>query len=509
MEIINVNKPSMPEQVQANTENIKLLADRIQDVYVANIELSNDATTINSLNIKNWNTQATTGFILDTTGKLFKIVAVSDNIIYIEYWSTLVQGPQGPQGPIGPQGPQGNDGSVEDITRINMQVGEPNVIYDTEDGITVLAQGNIQTETGSTSNPETEMNIPLIAGNGLAMDATEDGKHVDIHLSLYAQTQLSRALTTPLSIPTEDEVVGIGTNGAQIRIDKKDLIQSSPNLLINGNFEINQRGKEVYNTLGYCVDRWYFNGNTDDTLVVEFNSKTKIFRMYNITGSVIDTNRVGLYQYIENSEELLGKNVTISVKINGVLYSVSGKIDDSYSEDTDIISTTTEYSSATNYGSLLLSWNNDIKKLVFKIAFNSVLIDFNNKVEEAKLEVGSVATPYSPRPYAEELAMCQRYYQELFDVTFAPTAYYASPTRLIFPVEMRTTPTVKTYPANINGVQTSNNEKTLYDINTNSEITVGQNAGYATTKQLAMAGAGLLTANNRYGYIVKLDAEIY
>ena len=34
-------------------------------------------------------------------------------------------------------------------------------------------------------------------------------------------------------------------------------------------------------------------------------------------------------------------------------------------------------------------------------------------IGEAKLEIGKIATVFTPRPYAEELALCQRYYQEL------------------------------------------------------------------------------------------------
>ena len=38
--------------------------------------------------------------------------------------------------------------------------------------------------------------------------------------------------------------------------------------------------------------------------------------------------------------------------------------------------------------------------------------ELNCEIEYVKVEIGSIATAYSPRPYAEELAMCQRYYQD-------------------------------------------------------------------------------------------------
>lgn len=184
-------------------------------------------------------------------------------------------------------------------------------------------------------------------------------------------------------------------------------VPSNPNLLVNGNFELNQRGREVYNEPDYSVDGWYFNGKTSEHQIMEFNSKTKILRFYNKSGAGIQVTRVGLYQYIENSDELLGKIVTISAKINGVLYSTSGKMADSYSEKTNILFARTVYIDDGHNGHLTLDWDNDKKCLVFKITISSLGEDVSFKVEEAKLEIGNIATPYLPRPLSAEIAMSQ------------------------------------------------------------------------------------------------------
>ena len=127
MEIINIEKASMPEQVDANTKNIEKLASYIKDAFNSKINLTEDATTISISNIKNWVQNTTNGFIIDPNGNIFNIVAVSDDTIYIDYWCTIkgVQGEQGPQGEqgltgatgprglqglTGPQGPQGIQG---------------------------------------------------------------------------------------------------------------------------------------------------------------------------------------------------------------------------------------------------------------------------------------------------------------------------------------------------------------------------------------------------------------
>lgn len=64
-----------------------------------------------------------------------------------------------------------------------------------------------------------------------------------------------------------------------------------------------------------------------------------------------------------------------------------------------------------------------------------------------KLEAGGQATPFVPRPYAEEMALCQRYYQT-HELSLPPikentnAALYAMP-RINFPTPMRIAPTAK------------------------------------------------------------------
>jgi hypothetical protein len=64
-----------------------------------------------------------------------------------------------------------------------------------------------------------------------------------------------------------------------------------------------------------------------------------------------------------------------------------------------------------------------------------------------QLEVGTTATPFEHRPYGQELAMCQRYYQKIIDppmrgVATGGTAGGASRLGLFFANTMRATPTL-------------------------------------------------------------------
>lgn len=88
------DKPSMPEQVQLNKLNIDELKKTIEanEIYNANTTIDTSATTITTDDVKNWDDSITNGYILDTIGNLFKIVAVESGNIYIDYACTLPSG---------------------------------------------------------------------------------------------------------------------------------------------------------------------------------------------------------------------------------------------------------------------------------------------------------------------------------------------------------------------------------------------------------------------------------
>lgn len=125
---------------------------------------------------------------------------------------------------------------------------------------------------------------------------------------------------------------------------------SNPNLLDNPNFWVNQRrASGQISNVGYFVDRWQL---TDGTVTV------------NADGTIILNGTI--IQILENS---IGKPTTAS--------SSAG---------------TANYDDATRIFSLTAT---------------------GDAIEWAKLEIGNVATPFSPPDPASELARCQRYLQKL------------------------------------------------------------------------------------------------
>ena len=175
-------------------------------------------------------------------------------------------------------------------------------------------------------------------------------------------------------------------------------IISNPNLLINGDFRVNQRGKTSYTHTGeqygytYFVDRWFAWGENPFT----FDVSTKT-----LTPNTSNTGNSLLSQWIEDVSGILGKTITYSVSTNDTVYSKTLNIPTTLSNNVSLGEL------PTSFGKLRV-WSNN-NRLRFDI------IDSSNQsivLNYAKVEIGSVATAFSPRPYAEELAMCQRYYQE-------------------------------------------------------------------------------------------------
>ena len=167
----------------------------------------------------------------------------------------------------------------------------------------------------------------------------------------------------------------------KLKLDKGLKDKAAPNLLINPDFKINQRGKSGTiipnkNADGkdihtYFVDRWGIDSgsvtiNADGTLT--------------LNGT--------MSQILENS---VGTNVTASVSAGSAVY------DD-----------TTQTFTITGNGDVI-SW--------------------------AKLEYGSIATPFAPPDPVEELRKCQRYYRIITNTMIQPHMYYTNLLMYFIPIK--------------------------------------------------------------------------
>lgn len=160
---------------------------------------------------------------------------------------------------------------------------------------------------------------------------------------------------------------------------------SNPNLLINPDFKINQRGKTEYvnanSTETYSVDQWTIIGTvrkTEDNVIISPENSSYGYGR--------------LLQHIPY--DYTGVQLALSAKINGEIKSVTGVCGGEFVEITN----------DTN------DW-----RLRFIVINSETIVEIiaseETTVKWVKLELGSVATPFTPPDPATELAKCQRYYQ--------------------------------------------------------------------------------------------------
>ena len=248
---------------------------------------------------------------------------------------------------------------------------------------------------------------------------------------------------------------------------------SNPNLLINPDFKINQRGATSYTT-GYTVDRWRVTSATLD-------AKTKVLSNSNSASGTF-------LQSLENKP-----TGTFTVTLN--VASFTGTVKFSW-KDGSTYKTGVAISKGLNtytFTASSLTW------VGIDIASGaSIQLDY------MKLEKGTVATSFIAPNMAEELDKCLRYFQTYENIAFIPELLSVSdvsksatnyvPLYMIFAQQMRVKPTA-TYKSIINRSGTV--------ISGNHSITV-DNKGLTGLKLSSSSTYHTIYANK-----LTLDAEIY
>lgn len=139
------------------------------------------------------NTTVSTGIEMTGTG-------VPDDPFIIHFYlnTTALRGPQGPQGEkgdpgaTGPQGPKGDTGATgpqgptgasgvgwNDLTKLDIVTGTPVVTYDSTSGAQIVADGKAYAGS-QTFDFEVEMNLPIVPGENITIDVTENADALQI-----------------------------------------------------------------------------------------------------------------------------------------------------------------------------------------------------------------------------------------------------------------------------------------------------------------------------------------
>ena len=264
------------------------------------------------------------------------------------------------------------------------------------------------------------------------------------------------------------------------------------NVLINGGFDVWQRGTSFVNssnTIYYTADRWHQNTSSETiTTSRETSNQTELqlfgsrYYMRNTMGN--SGNYAAICQRVENVFQFDNQWVTLSFWGRGGAGSTGkppssfrvyangldgGTTDDTYLWDAQYVDLSTEWKYYTltfktkpltfaSYGSIP---SNTCLQIFFQQDLASgEQVDWD--LANVQLELGKVATPFDhPRSYGEELAACQRYYQEIEGnsaVYLAQTTDGTSRLNGMWATTMRAAPTVT-----IDGGFTApSNTKSLY-----------------------------------------------
>lgn len=200
---------------------------------------------------------------------------------------------------------------------------------------------------------------------------------------------------------------------------------SNPNILINGDFRINQRKQQIYSeNYKYTVDRWLLSNWGLDEMT--HGSLTKRDEGISLTGAKSKQLYITQILEIENSLKLSNQFVTLSVDMYGDNI-ISGNVfiqvvyedkDKNVKFGKKIIEANELKSNWERY-SVSLKIDGDTTKVYVQIgtfeeaAKGYCLINEDGVlfINNVKLEIGDKATSFCPRNYGEELLMCQRYYE--------------------------------------------------------------------------------------------------
>ena len=199
-----------------------------------------------------------------------------------------------------------------------------------------------------------------------------------------------------------------------------------------------------------------------------------------------------LTQYLDRYGVLLGETLTLSVKLDGNVISVSGILSET------VVSNET-----------LSFYYNAIK------GYLCVSITGSGVLSWAKLEVGSAYTPYVPKSSNEEYLDCYRYYVEFVPpsggsmrataATWAEGTYSMS--YIVFPTAMRVKPTMTYSTLTFNSGQGAFNI-TDARLENSSEIVTNYVIVTATVAQAITSDYSGSLRIVSPGYL-KFDAELY
>ena len=281
---------------------------------------------------------------------------------------------------------------------------------------------------------------------------------------------------------------------------------SNENILINGDFRVNQRGFTSTTTSGYTVDRWRITRANTAATLNDDGTMT-------LSSTSTSTQNTLLVQRLEEKDykPLLGEPVALSLMLStddGASYAIHTAhtiLPETLPTSATVFTEPSIYNSNNErVGSFRIYWSGN----KFEIHIFSY-INYSLRIKWVKFEKGYVATAFNSRPYAEELEMCKRFYQEFSYSSKAGDAYGMYQPSFLYPKPMRVRPTViKLFPADLSGNIISETDKTVYDNTSKTELYIDRTLQYVQDDSAVINSAGFFTKDRVYGFYIKLEAEL-
>lgn len=145
-------------------------------------------------------------------------------------------GPQGPQGPVGPQGPQGMPGQVYKVIDILDNTGQlPQPTESIRDNAyiingciyIIMGSGVLEWVNVGTIDPTNftagQVITLMQSTDSIIVSLSDDNSKILFNLSDTLLNKISRALLTPMTAPSEDEFVVVGTDNVQKMIESSKI----------------------------------------------------------------------------------------------------------------------------------------------------------------------------------------------------------------------------------------------------------------------------------------------